>query len=155
LRENDKKVILTTDQDLIENGVQAIDYEFLQWFVKNPSCESVEVESVEVEDYVGFAGHTSYPTFHSEYKIIIPKEELKQETLEEVSERILDRKEVVDEGIILKRLLITILLIQILLIFAGIWQLTKGKIGAGLFNIIINTLFGLFSFYQIKKIKNK
>jgi len=37
-----KKIILTTDQDLI--GVQAIDDEFLQWFVKNPSCERVEVK---------------------------------------------------------------------------------------------------------------
>ena len=39
----DKKIILTTDQDLIKDGVQAIDYEFLEWFVKNPSCEKVEV----------------------------------------------------------------------------------------------------------------
>jgi hypothetical protein len=38
-----KKIILTTDQDLIKDGVQAIDDEFLEWFVKNPSCESVEV----------------------------------------------------------------------------------------------------------------
>jgi hypothetical protein len=37
------KIILTTDQDLIKDGVQAIDDEFLEWFVKNPSCESVEV----------------------------------------------------------------------------------------------------------------
>ena len=36
-----KKIILTTDQDLI--GVQTIDDEFLEWFVKNPSCEEVEV----------------------------------------------------------------------------------------------------------------
>ena len=77
-----KKIILTTDQSL--NGVQAIDDEFLEWFVKNPSCEEVEIKEIEVEDYVGFAGHTSYPTFHSEYKIIIPK----QETLEEAAERI-------------------------------------------------------------------
>ena len=27
-----KKIILTTDQDLIKNGVQAIDAEFLEWF---------------------------------------------------------------------------------------------------------------------------
>jgi translation initiation factor 2 beta subunit (eIF-2beta)/eIF-5 len=40
---NGKKIILTTDQDLIKDGVQAIDYEFLEWFVKNPSCEKVEV----------------------------------------------------------------------------------------------------------------
>jgi hypothetical protein len=39
-----KKIILTTDQDLIANGVQAIDDEFLTWFCKNPSCEFVEVE---------------------------------------------------------------------------------------------------------------
>ena len=38
-----KKIILTTDQDLIKDGVQAIEDEFLQWFVKNPSCEWVEV----------------------------------------------------------------------------------------------------------------
>ncbi|MEI7510348.1 MAG: hypothetical protein WCJ62_12900, partial [Flavobacterium sp.] len=30
-----KKTILTTDQDLIKDGVQAIDDEFLEWFVKN------------------------------------------------------------------------------------------------------------------------
>jgi hypothetical protein len=34
-----KKIILTTDQELIKDGVQAIDDEFLEWFVKNPSCE--------------------------------------------------------------------------------------------------------------------
>jgi hypothetical protein len=73
-----KKIILTTDQDLIKDGVQAIDDEFLVWFVKNPSCEEVEIETFEVEDYVGFAAHTGYPTFHNEYKIIIPKEEFKQ-----------------------------------------------------------------------------
>ena len=32
-----KKIILTTDQDLIKDGVQAIDDEFLEWFVKNPN----------------------------------------------------------------------------------------------------------------------
>jgi hypothetical protein len=38
-----KKIILTTAPDLIKDGVQAIDDEFLEWFVKNPSCEWVEV----------------------------------------------------------------------------------------------------------------
>ncbi len=69
-----KKIILTNNPDLIADGVQSIDNEFLEWFVKNPSCEEVKVETFEVEDYVGFAGHTSYPTFHNKYKIIIPKE---------------------------------------------------------------------------------
>lgn len=84
------KIILTTDQDLIKDGVQSIDDEFLDWFVKNPSCESVEVEIVEF-------GYDEKPI--CEYKIIIPKEEVllqssidgepiwgeapKQETLEE------------------------------------------------------------------------
>jgi hypothetical protein len=40
-----KKIILTTDQDLIKDGVQEIDDEFLEWFVKNPSCEEVEVDN--------------------------------------------------------------------------------------------------------------
>jgi hypothetical protein len=31
------KIILTTDQDLIKGGIQEIDDEFLEWFVKNPS----------------------------------------------------------------------------------------------------------------------
>ena len=74
-----KKIILTTNTDLIKDGIQAIDDEFLEWFVKNASCEVVKIETFEVEDYIGFAGHTSYPTFYNEYKIIIPKEEPKQD----------------------------------------------------------------------------
>jgi hypothetical protein len=30
-----QKIILTTDLDLIKDGVQSIDNEFLEWFVKN------------------------------------------------------------------------------------------------------------------------
>ena len=67
-----KKVILTTDQDLIKEGVQTIDDEFLEWFVKNPSCEEVEVNWII----------KAYSTY-KEYNIFIPKEEPKQETLEE------------------------------------------------------------------------
>jgi hypothetical protein len=67
------KIILTTDQELIADGVQAIDDEFLEWFVKNPSCEEVEVQ--KWFDGLDFL----------EYKIIIPKEEPKQETLEETN----------------------------------------------------------------------
>ena len=78
---NYKKIILTTDQDLIKDGVQAIDDEFLEWFVKNPSCEEVEVET-EIK-----WKSTVYDQPDTEdgynYKIIIPKEEPKQETLEE------------------------------------------------------------------------
>jgi hypothetical protein len=38
-----KKIILSTDPTLIADGVQSIDDEFLLWFVKNSSCEFVEV----------------------------------------------------------------------------------------------------------------
>jgi hypothetical protein len=43
-----KFIILTTDQDLIKDGVQAIPDEFLEWFVKNPSCEEVGVEKENI-----------------------------------------------------------------------------------------------------------
>lgn len=38
------KIILTTDEDLIKDGVQKIDDKFLEWFLKNTSCKNVEVE---------------------------------------------------------------------------------------------------------------
>jgi len=76
-----KKIILTTDQDLIKDGVQSIDDEFLEWFVKNPSCEKVEVRKVkQIPDGItyGMFGNDEPPT-EMNYKIIIPQEEPKQE----------------------------------------------------------------------------
>ena len=86
-----KKIILTTDQDLINNGVQKIDDEFLEWFVKNPTCEKVEIRK---EMYMPQSnGKISDGKITHEislepsqntlpyYKIIIPKEELKQERM--------------------------------------------------------------------------
>ena len=72
----DKKIILTTDQDLIKDGVQAIDDEFLEWFVKNPSCEYIEIENVYDKFLNG--DKRSVSDFRKKYKINIPKEELKQ-----------------------------------------------------------------------------
>jgi len=69
-----KKIILTTDQDLIVDGVQAIDDSFLEWFVKNPSCESIKVVHKFDEDWSEESGAFEI----SYYKIIIPKEEPKQ-----------------------------------------------------------------------------
>jgi hypothetical protein len=65
---NLKKIILTTDEELITEGVQPIDEEFLEWFVKNPSCEEVNVE-----DYGNL--------YNFRYLILIPKEEPKEETI--------------------------------------------------------------------------
>jgi hypothetical protein len=74
-----KKVILTTDTDLIKDGVQAIDDEFLEWFVNHPTCEEVKVEKFEDGDCeIGSREYINYS-----YEILIPKEEPLQETLEE------------------------------------------------------------------------
>jgi hypothetical protein len=77
---NWKKIILTTDQDLIKDGVRAIGDDFLEWFVKNPSCESVSVNKQYITplgDVVDFC----YDNERLNYKIIIPKEEPKQDTV--------------------------------------------------------------------------
>lgn len=58
-RNDCQKIILTTDQSL--NDVQAIDDEFLDWFVKNPSCEEIKIESWETKG-----------EWNLDYKIIIP-----------------------------------------------------------------------------------
>jgi hypothetical protein len=109
---DNKKITLTTDQDLIKDGVQAIDDEFLEWFIKNPSCEKFEVKKGKMRlncdgEEIGF------PDMYL-YKIIIPQKEPKpiyqqiidivggedrfrqiagikpkQETLEEDAERLL------------------------------------------------------------------
>jgi hypothetical protein len=79
-----KKIILTTDQDLIKDGVQAIDDEFLEWFVKNPSCEEVEVEDTCLEVRVCDCGMNEN-CLKPGYTIIIPQEESKQETLKEAA----------------------------------------------------------------------
>jgi len=110
-----KKIILTTDQDLIKDGVQAIDDEFLEWFVKNPNCEYIPTPIVKLcencgqqfcdnRDCRGYIDKPYYLLAYSETitektitycdgyevnpkEIIIPKEEPKQETLEKASER--------------------------------------------------------------------
>jgi hypothetical protein len=80
-----KKIILTTNQDLIADGVQAIDDEFLEWFVKNPSCEYVEVKRKKHFELDKSKRINPLNGFYYSCKIIIPKEEEpKQKTFEEV-----------------------------------------------------------------------
>jgi hypothetical protein len=94
-----EKIILTTDEDLIKDGIQAIPGEFLEWFVKNPNCEEVEInQEFNTKNMV-------YGINTNPYKIIIPKEEPnwselensgldkpfqlnKQETLEEAAKKL-------------------------------------------------------------------
>ena len=62
------KIILTTDTKLIADGIQAIEDEFLEWFVNNPNCEDIEIKKCI---------NTTKGLYRLEYKIIIPKEEPK------------------------------------------------------------------------------
>jgi hypothetical protein len=81
-----KKIILTTDQDLINDNIQSIPDEFLEWFVKNPSCDFVEFNAYPISPNGNIVGTDKlYPfdglisNFRIDYKIIIPQEEPKQE----------------------------------------------------------------------------
>jgi hypothetical protein len=76
-----KKIILTTHQKLIKYGVQPIDDDFLEWFVKNPSCETVEIDrdEREVGNHLG-----GVVTEYGDYKIIIPQEQTTEEVPNEL-----------------------------------------------------------------------
>ena len=83
-----KKIIMTTDKSINvlcscgkdcgakESGVQDINNEFLEWFLKNPSCEEVKIKKhfLKIADRYG----NGYRTI-SYLAIIIPTEEPKQE----------------------------------------------------------------------------
>jgi hypothetical protein len=84
VRKDYKKIILTTDPKLIKDGVQAIDDEFLEWFVKNLSCEYVDVMDLWKDGES--SRHDSYQIIISEEDHSDDEEEPKQETLEEVAQ---------------------------------------------------------------------
>ncbi len=64
----DKKIILTTDKDLIQDNIQAIDDEFFRWFINNSGCEYVKVEDNIVANATINHGNPY------RYDIIIPRE---------------------------------------------------------------------------------
>jgi hypothetical protein len=93
-----KKIILTTDPDLIEDGVQSIDDEFLEWFVKNPSCEYVTVCDVVFGESRVWKKYIIIPKekpkqfsmnadLYENHGIVLP-ELPKQETLEQAANRL-------------------------------------------------------------------
>jgi hypothetical protein len=92
---NCKKIILTNNKDLIKDGVQAIDDKFLEWFVRNSTCEFVELtkmlqvrHGVEWHDLPNQQeGREPDGIYQKIYRVVIPQEESKQETLEEASLR--------------------------------------------------------------------
>ena len=83
----DFKIILTTNKLLIKDGVQPINDEFLEWFVKNPSCEEVEIEKIcnncgDINCIHAICSSQISKNKGVTYKIIIPKEEPKKELIE-------------------------------------------------------------------------
>jgi hypothetical protein len=101
-----KKIILTTDQDLINDGVQAIDDDFLEWFVKNPSCDSVDIKTFRNPNGKIVCYKITIPQEEPKFEDSIEnsinimsiansmfskKEEPKQETLEEVAENYINK----------------------------------------------------------------
>lgn len=73
-----KKIILTTNQDLIKDGVQSIPDEFLKWFVKNPSFEYIPIITTIVNKESLYKTNIGFESWR--------KEEHKQGTLEESNE---------------------------------------------------------------------
>ena len=77
------KVILTTNKLLIKDGLQEIDDEFLEWFSsKNPSCDSIKINLVPVNEYGSEITVGGYGFDRFKYKIIIPQEESKQSKID-------------------------------------------------------------------------
>ena len=72
-----KKIVLTTYQELIKDGVQAIDDEFLKWFVENPSCDKVDVQKTNT--LMDLYADKEEDIWRVRHHIYIPKEESKQE----------------------------------------------------------------------------
>ncbi len=77
-----KKVILTTDENLIKDGIQEIDDDFLNWFVNNSNCEFVEVYGVNgnlfaepiISQEESEQEPLSFPVFNNEKSKEITKE---------------------------------------------------------------------------------
>jgi len=93
--EDCKKIILTIDPTLIADGVQAIDDEFLEWFVKNPTCEFVNIElEARFPMYKTFKEDIDTPPFYGNLKrkMIIPQEESKQLPIKNLYESTLQER---------------------------------------------------------------
>ena len=83
-----KKIILTTDATLIADGVQAIDdEEFLEWFVKNPTCEHVDVSELR------FFDPDTNESAHCKWEYDLPQEEPKQKKWDKLNKELDDALE--------------------------------------------------------------
>ena len=82
-----KKILMTTDPELIKDGVHPIGEDFLQWFVENPTCIKVEVVYGLFNPMGRQVDPNDLGQNHSKcvwkYKIITTKEEPKKVLTEE------------------------------------------------------------------------
>jgi hypothetical protein len=65
------KIIFTNNKCLINEGVQCINFQTLQWINENPSCEYLKI--IELYDYVYVGGFLMTETKVG-YEIIFPKD---------------------------------------------------------------------------------
>jgi hypothetical protein len=81
-----KKILMTTDPELINDGVHPIGEEFLKWFVENPTCIKVEVVYGLFNPMGRQVDPNDLGQNHSKcvwkYKIITTKEEQKQHLID-------------------------------------------------------------------------
>ena len=81
-----KKIIITTDPELIKDGFHPIGEEFLKWFVENPTCIKVEVVYGLFNPMGRQVDPNDLGQNHSKcvwkYKIITTKEEQKQHLID-------------------------------------------------------------------------
>ena len=81
-----KKILMTTDPELIKDGVHPIGEEFLKWFVENPTCIKVEVVYGLFNPMGRQVDPNDLGQNHSKcvwkYKIITTKEEQKQHLID-------------------------------------------------------------------------
>ena len=81
-----KKILMTTDPELIKDGVHPIGEDFLQWFVENPTCIKVEVVYGLFNPMGRQVDPNDLGQNHSKcvwkYKIITTKEEQKQHLID-------------------------------------------------------------------------
>lgn len=77
-----KKVVLTTDQELIQDGVQPIPDEFLVWFVEKVNDSGKPIDIVEIEK-IGLVSDNGRVLYGIKYKIIIPQEAVRPYSAEQ------------------------------------------------------------------------
>lgn len=76
------KVALTNDPALIKDDVQQVSIDFMQWYIKNHTCEYVNVIN---NDYLLWK-NSNVDKLAECYSILIPQEESKQDLIESAAE---------------------------------------------------------------------